>query len=53
MPTKTPDKKRSQRQKFIDKARELETDEDEQSFADKLKRIAKQQPTEKKPGKSK
>lgn len=36
--------KRTQRQKFIDKARELEADEDEEAFKRKLKRIAKQRP---------
>ena len=40
MADKKPEK--SQHQKFIDKARELESDEDEKAFDDKLRRIAKQ-----------
>lgn len=42
-------KAKSQRQKFIDKARELESDEDEKAFDDKLRRIAKQTPKKEKP----
>jgi len=34
---------KSQRQKFIDTARELGCDEDEEAFRDKLRRIARQQ----------
>jgi hypothetical protein len=37
-------RKKSQRQKFIDAARELGADEDEKAFADKLRRIAKAPP---------
>lgn len=40
-----------QSQKFIDKAREVEADEDEKAFEDRLKRIAKQQPKKKTPDK--
>jgi len=47
MTTKNP-KQKSQSQKFIDKARELGCDEDEQTFANKLKQIAKSPPPEKK-----
>jgi len=35
------DKEKSQRDKFIDKARELECDEDEAAFEEKLRRIAR------------
>jgi hypothetical protein len=38
------DDKRTQKQKFIDTARELGCDEDEKSFDDKLRRIAKVKP---------
>lgn len=41
--------KKSQKQKFIDKAKELGCDEDEKTFDDKLRRIAKQKPKEDKP----
>lgn len=40
--TKRPDK--DQKQRFIDKARELEADEDEVAFRERLKRIAKASP---------
>ena len=44
------DKEKSQRQKFIDKARELGCDEDEAAFERKLKRIAKAEvPPKRKP----
>jgi len=43
-------KVQSQRDKFVDKARELEADEDESAFEDKLKRIARQKPKDKKEG---
>ena len=39
---KTDDK--NQRRKFIKKARELECDEDEAAFDEKLKRLAKSKP---------
>jgi hypothetical protein len=38
------DKMKSQRQKFIDAARELGADEDEKTFTDKLRRIVKTPP---------
>ena len=37
---KPPDK-RTQRQKFIDTAREVGAEDDEKAFADKLRKIAK------------
>lgn len=37
-------KKSDQSQKFIDTARELEVDEDEAAFDEKLKRLAKAKP---------
>ena len=36
-----PNRTKTQKQKFIDKARELETDEDETAFDKKLNRLAK------------
>lgn len=45
------DDKREQSQKFIDKARELGTDEDEKAFEGRLRRIAKQQPKKEAPDK--
>ena len=39
----------SQRQKFINSAREIEADEDETAFEAKLKRIAEAKPPPKKP----
>lgn len=39
----------TQSQKFTDKAKELGADEDEKSFDDKLRRIARQKPKEDKP----
>lgn len=36
--------KDSQSQKFIDKARELECDEDEAAFEERLRRMSKQKP---------
>lgn len=45
------DKKSTQGQKFIDKARELGADENEAAFGDKLKRLAQPKPmTMKNPG---
>ena len=41
--------KKTQKQKFIDTARELGCDEDDKSFDDKLRRIAKHKPKEEKP----
>ena len=38
-----------QSQKFVDKARELEADEDETEFEDKLKRLAKAKPKKEAP----
>jgi len=38
------EKPKSQRDKFIDKARELGADEDEAAFEKKLRRIARQVP---------
>lgn len=43
MPERKPDT-RPQSEKFKDKARELEADEDESAFDEKLKRIAKYKP---------
>ena len=40
-------KKPTQKQKFIDKARELETDEDEKAFEERLRDISQQKPKEK------
>lgn len=42
------DKKETQSEKFKRKARELECDDDEQRFEDRLKKIVKQRPVEKK-----
>ncbi len=36
--------KKSQSQKFKDLAREIEADEDEEAFAEKLRKIAEQKP---------
>lgn len=47
--TKKLDKAESQIDKFKDAARDLECDEDEKSFQDKLRRIAKPQPKKEKP----
>ena len=41
---KTKKAKISQREKFIDKARELGVDEDEAAFNDKLRRLAQAKP---------
>lgn len=38
---------KSQKEKFIDKARELDCDEDKRVFDDKLKRLAKAKPKKK------
>ncbi len=38
---------RPQSEKFKDKAREIEADEDDASFEEKLKHIARQKPTKK------
>ena len=38
---------KSQHDKFKDAARQLETDDDEERFNDKLKKLAKQKPEEK------
>jgi len=40
-------KKNSQSQKFIDKAKELGCNEDEKAFDDKLRKIARQKPADK------
>ena len=47
-----PTMDQSQRDKFVDKARELGADEDEAAFEDKLKRIARAGP-QPKPGERK
>ena len=44
MKTKKARAKNSQREKFIDKARELGVDENEAAFDDKLKRLARAKP---------
>ncbi len=44
--TDTPDDKRTQSLKFIDKAKDLGCDEDEAAFEQKLRGIAKAQPKE-------
>ncbi|MCZ6774741.1 MAG: hypothetical protein O7G83_22530 [Proteobacteria bacterium] len=49
MNTKKAKTKISQREKFIEKARELEADEDESAFEDKLKRSAKAKPKKEAP----
>ncbi len=46
-----PDQPKSQKQKFIDTARELEADENEAAFDEKLKRLAKAKPKKKAPEK--
>lgn len=40
----TPDAKKSQLDKFKEAARQLETDDDEERFEVKLKRLVKQKP---------
>lgn len=42
-------KVKTQKQKFIDMAKELGCDEDDKSFDDKLRRIAKHKPKQEKP----
>ncbi|WP_306047162.1 hypothetical protein [Nioella sp. MMSF_3534] len=43
----TPDTEKSQLDKFKEAARQLETNDDEERFDEKLKRLAKQKPDEK------
>jgi len=43
------DKKKSQLDRFKEAARELETDDDEARFNERLRRLGKQKPDEKKP----
>ncbi len=45
--TQTIDKKESQSEKFRRLAREVEADEDERAFKDKLGKIARPKPSEK------
>ena len=42
---------KSQLDRFKEAARELETDDDEERFNERLKKLVKQKPDEKKPGK--
>ena len=41
------DTKKSQLERFKEAARQLETDDDEERFAEKLKKLAKQKPNDK------
>lgn len=43
-------KEKSQLEKFRDAARQLETDDDEARFEERLKKLVKQKPDEKKDG---
>ncbi len=45
----TPQPKNDQHDKFRDLARELECDEDEAAFEDKVRKVAKSKPGEEKP----
>ena len=44
MRTRVPNKERPQSDKFKEAARELEADEDEKRWEDRLRKIAKQKP---------
>jgi hypothetical protein len=44
MNKKAPPKKESQRQRFLEAARELECDDDKERFEERLKKVAKQKP---------
>lgn len=44
----TPDAKKSQLDKFKEAARQLETDDDDERFRERLKQIVKQKPDDKK-----
>jgi hypothetical protein len=46
-----PPKPKSQSEKFAEKARELECDDDETAFDDRLKRLAKAKPKKEAPAK--
>ena len=46
--SKKPEDNKPQSEKFVEKARELECDEDEAAFEAKLRRIAKQKSSEEK-----
>ncbi|KMK68072.1 hypothetical protein [Puniceibacterium sp. IMCC21224] len=45
----TKSKDKSQLERFKEAARELETDDDEERFNERLKKLAKQKPDNKKP----
>ena len=47
MPKKAPDNSKSQRDRFIETARELGCDEDEAAFREKLGKLAKAKPASK------
>ena len=48
-----PEKEKSQHDKFREAARQLETDDDEERFEDRLKKLVKQKPDTKPAGKPK